>query len=131
MKPPPKPLLLVIEDDEDTRGILDQELSPSYQLVFARDGREGVRAAIFHRPNLILMDLIMPAIDGISATEMIRSIKGLQYCAIVALTAAPVEYQRRALESGCDLVIQKPAHDLPGQLQRFLASRSPGPPPTA
>ena len=119
-----KPLILCIEDEEDLREILRFQLQAHFELVFAADGKEGVRQAIFHRPDLILMDLMMPNIDGIQASGMIKSIKALKVRPLVALTAAPKQIQQEALAAGCDLVIQKPARELVKQLKEFLAKQT-------
>ena len=115
-----KPLVLCIEDEEDIREILNYQLQKEYELLFAPDGKEGVRLAIFHRPDLILMDLMMPNIDGIQATEMVKSIKALHNRPLVVITAAPRELRQRALDAGCDLVVEKPALDLAVQLKNVL-----------
>ena len=115
-----KPLILCIEDEEDLRVLLKYQLEAHFELVFANDGKEGVRMAIFHRPDLILIDLMMPNIDGVQASGMIKSIKALKVRPLVALTAAPKPIQEDALAAGCDMVIQKPARELAKQLQDFL-----------
>lgn len=119
-----KPLVLCIEDEEDIQELLKIQLEAEFELLFAPDGKEGVRLAIFHRPDLILIDLMMPNIDGVEATAMIKSIKAIQFRPLVALTAAPKKFQERALQAGCDLVLEKPALDLPERLKSLL------PPPT-
>jgi two-component system cell cycle response regulator DivK len=120
-----RPLILCIEDDEDVQALLGMQLGSAYELVFARDGKEGVRQAIFYRPDLILMDLMMPTMDGVEATELIKSVKAVE-CPLVAVTAAPKNVQEKARAAGCDLVIEKPATDLATQLSPLLA-RAPGP----
>lgn len=115
-----RPLVLCIEDDEDVRLLLGMQLGSAYEVVYAKDGKEGVRQAIFYRPDLILIDLMMPIMDGVQTAEMIRSVKGLN-CPLVAVTAAPKEMQERARAAGCDLVIEKPALDLAARLSPLLA----------
>jgi len=119
-----KPLVLCIEDEQDLREILRFQLQEKFELLFAPDGKEGVRLAIFHRPDLILTDLMMPNIDGVQASSMIKSIKALKVRPLVALTAAPKKIQEQALEAGCDMVIEKPARELSRQLSEFLAAHS-------
>ena len=115
-----KPLILCIEDDEDVRTLLAMQLENICELIFAEDGEEGVRLALFHQPDLILMDLLMPNMDGLEAAEMIRSVKGVR-CPVVALPAAPKSIRERAQAAGCDLVIEKPALDLAARLAPLLA----------
>jgi len=126
-----KPLILCIEDEEDLRIILKYQLEQRFELLFAEDGKEGVRMAIFHRPDLILIDLMMPNIDGVQASGMIKSIKALKVRPLVALTAAPKQIQEEALAAGCDMVIQKPARELAKQLTEFLESHPQMESPTA
>lgn len=119
-----KPLVLCVEDEEDTRELLRVQLEKDFELLFAPDGREGVRLAIFHRPELVVMDLMMPGLDGVEASGMIKSIQALKGRPLVVLTAASPELQAKALEAGCDLVIEKPAHDLPARLRALLERRT-------
>ncbi len=120
-----KPLVLCVEDEEDFRELIDIQLEKDFEVVFAGDGKEGVRLAIFHRPDLILMDLMMPTMNGVQASALIKSIKALQFRPLVALTAASKDIQEKALMAGCDLVIEKPAKDLSGQLKSCLAAYRP------
>ena len=115
-----KPLVLCIEDEADLREIIKYQLEDDFDLIFAKDGKEGVRLAIFHRPDLILMDLMMPNIDGVQACVMIRNVTALQSSPLVALTAASKEIQEKALKAGVDMVLEKPALNLPDQLKSFL-----------
>ena len=116
-----KPLVLCIEDEADIQEIIQYQLEEDFDLIFAKDGKEGVRLAIFHRPDLILMDLMMPNIDGVQASEMIKNVTALNSSPLVALTAASKEIQERALKAGVDLVLEKPAINLPDQLKTFLS----------
>ena len=115
-----KPLVLCIEDDADVRTLLDYQLQDGFDVLFAKDGREGVRAAILHRPDLIVMDLMLPRVDGVRATEMIRSIRALRYQPLIGLTAAPRNLQDKALAAGCDRVLEKPAQNLAQVLWEVL-----------
>lgn len=124
-----RPLILCVEDDRDVRDLLAYQLQSRYELIFAEDGKEGVRQAIYHRPDLILMDLMMPNMDGMEAAEMIASVNALD-CPVVALTAAPREVREKAAASGFDLVLAKPVTDLPGRLAEMLAAWPAKPAPT-
>lgn len=121
-----KPLILCIEDEEDVREIIGYQLKEDFKVIFAKDGKEGVRQAIFLRPDLILMDIMMPNIDGIKAANMIKSVKALSSRPLVGLTAAPKEIRERALKAGCDFVLQKPALDLSSQLHEIMAGLEAG-----
>ena len=117
-----RPLILCVEDDGDVRDLLAYQLNSQFELVFAEDGKEGVRQAIYHRPDLILMDLMMPHMDGLEASGMIASVKALD-CPVVALTAAPREVREKAQAAGFDLVLEKPVPDLAGKLADLIVPR--------
>src|SRR5437870_4357920 len=103
--------VLVAEDSADTRAVLCRVLaSYGYRVVEAADGGEAVEAACRVCPDLILMDLNMPVMDGLAATERIRELK--DRCGdvpIVAVTAFDTYGMREAaLEAGCDAYLLKP-----------------------
>ena len=79
-----------------------------YDIIEASDGYEGVEAAVNQAPDLILMDLAMPVLDGIQATTAIRKHAKLAGVPIVAVTAYGDFYKDRARDVGCNEVIQKP-----------------------
>lgn len=103
--------ILVAEDSADTRAVLRRVLaSYGYRVVEAADGREAVEATLRECPDLVLMDLNMPIMDGLAATQRIRELK--DKCGnlpIVALTAFDTYGMREAaLEAGCDAYLLKP-----------------------
>jgi CheY-like chemotaxis protein len=103
--------VLVAEDSADTRAVLRRVLaSYGYRIVEAADGREAVEAALRECPDLVVMDLNMPVMDGLAATERIRELK--DRCGnvpIVAVTAFDTYGMRdAALEAGCDAYLLKP-----------------------
>jgi CheY-like chemotaxis protein len=103
--------VLVAEDSADTRAVLRRVLaSYGYRIVEAADGREAVEAAVRECPDLVVMDLNMPVMDGLAATERIRELK--DRCGnvpIVAVTAFDTYGMRdAALEAGCDAYLLKP-----------------------
>ena len=104
------PTVMVAEDYEETRYMLRLVLEmEGYRVVEACDGRDAYELARSVRPDLILMDLTMPVMDGITATRRIREEEGLGGVPIVAVTAhATPEYRHRALAAGCDEFITKP-----------------------
>jgi len=89
-----------------------------YQVVEATDGREAINQAKETRPDLILMDLSMPAFDGIEATRQIKNDPRLQHIRIVAVTSHVGHYRDLALAAGCDRVIDKP--DLLRDMEKLL-----------
>ena len=102
--------ILVVEDTEDNRQILRDLLSMAgYDMVEAHDGAEGVAKAAEHKPDLILMDIQMPVMDGYEATRLLKADPVLQSVPVVALTAYAMPHEReRALAAGCAGQIEKP-----------------------
>ena len=102
--------VLVVEDFEDTRYLMRLELEKrGYRVVEAVDGAEGVAKALEERPNIILMDIGLPVLDGIAATRELRQREEMRDTLIVALTAHhETEYRANALSAGCDAYLTKP-----------------------
>ncbi len=102
--------LLVVEDDKDSRDLLVQLLTlHGCQVLTARDGREAITIAQQEVPDLILMDLSLPALNGWEATRTIKGIAELAHIPVIALTAHAMTGDReRALAAGCDDHITKP-----------------------
>src|SRR5262245_46634546 len=107
-----KPRILLVEDIDFNRDLVAQILEDDYQVIEAVDGVEGVRLAIQERPDLILMDLSLPGIDGWEATRRIKGEAGLRNVPVIALTAHAMAGDReRALAAGCDDFLTKPLDD--------------------
>ena len=102
--------ILVVEDSTDTRNVLSFSLTKyGYNVVTAVNGREAVEVALRERPDLILMDLNLPLMDGLAATEQIREHEGLQKVPILAVTAYDTYGMKEAAEeAGCEGYIRKP-----------------------
>jgi CheY-like chemotaxis protein len=102
--------VLVVEDEKDNMDLFCQILVfHGCQVLKAEDGREAINLTQSEKPDLILMDLSLPALDGWEATRTIKAIPGLAQIPIVALTAhAMVGDRERALQAGCDGYISKP-----------------------
>jgi two-component system cell cycle response regulator DivK len=103
-------LILVVEDHEDNRRILrDLLTSAGFQLIEAETGPDGVEMAKAHQPDLILMDLQLPGIDGYEAARQIRSEPKLNSVAIIAVTSYALSGdEQRALAAGCNAYVCKP-----------------------
>jgi len=116
--------ILVVEDNPDNRILITDVLtSLNYEVVVAVDGEEGVNKATSEVPDLILMDLSLPQMDGWTATGHIKANPDLKHIPIIALTAhAMVGDRERALEAGCDDYVSKPIdlRELAGKLAKFL-----------
>lgn len=120
------PVVLVVEDSEDTRRVLSMELRHrGCRVVSAADGREAVETALSARPDLILMELNLPLLDGIAATEQIRGHSELNEVPIIAVTSFDAYGIREAaLEAGCRDYLLKPLE--PGALELALRGALPG-----
>jgi CheY-like chemotaxis protein len=118
--------ILVVEDNPDNRILITDVLSSlNYQVIVAIDGEEGVEMAEKETPDLILMDLSLPKMDGWTATSRIKAKEALAHIPIIALTAhAMVGDREKALQAGCNDYISKPIdlRELTSKLAHFLAS---------
>ena len=119
--------ILVVEDVEFNRDLLVQLLEDEYEVVTAADGAEGIRLAGSVRPDLILMDLSLPIIDGWEATRRIKADGVLRSIPIIALSAhAMTGDEEKALQCGCDDYLSKPLHEdrLFEKLAKFVGGAS-------
>lgn len=116
--------ILVVEDNRDNMTlIVDVLASLDYEVLQATDGKQGVEIAQSQVPDLILMDLSLPLMDGWTATRTIKAEAELAHIPIIALTAhAMVGDRERALEAGCDDYISKPINlqELASKLAEFV-----------
>jgi two-component system, cell cycle response regulator DivK len=104
------PKILIVEDDELNRDSLRRLLRRrGFEIVLAVDGEEGVAAARAEVPDLILMDMSLPVVDGWEATRQLKSDPAIQATPIIALTAHAMSSDRdKALAAGCDDFDTKP-----------------------
>jgi CheY-like chemotaxis protein len=117
------PIILVIEDYSDSRTLLSSLLrGKGYKVVEARDGREGLLQASRTTPDLILLDLAMPEMDGVEATRRLRQRNTLSRTPIFAISAyATADVKHDALAAGCAEVFAKPL-DIESLLGRIKAT---------
>lgn len=115
--------ILVVEDNPDNMALIVEVLgSLEYEVMKATDGQQGVQMAKDAQPDLILMDLSLPRLDGWSAARRLKSDPMLREIPIIALTAhALVGDRERALEAGCDDYLAKPLNlrDLAQKLRQY------------
>ena len=104
------PKILLVEDNEDNRDILSRRLiRKGYEVALAYDGNEGVSQSIAEKPDLILMDMSLPIMDGWEATRQIKANPETHGIPIIALTAHAMSGDRhKALEAGCNDYDTKP-----------------------
>ena len=123
------PTVLYIEDNRDNRMLVRRILMASdydFQVQEADNARTGIEMAQNSPPDLILMDMSMPEMDGLTATRMLRGIDHLRDIPIVALTANAMEGDReKSLEAGCTGYIRKPVDvdKLPEEIIHYIRSR--------
>ncbi len=116
--------ILLVEDHEDNRIVYRTMLEHfGYRVLLAGDGGEGVRMARDHRPDLILMDVSIPVMDGWEATATLKADSATAAIPIIALTAHALAADReRAVEVGCDGYLAKPVEPrrVLEEVRRFL-----------
>ena len=116
--------VLVVEDDQDNREMVIKVLKHNgYGVIEAGDGEEAIEKAKAENPDLILLDLYIPKIDGYEVTRRLKGDRGLKHIPIIALTAHAMKGSREeALAAGCDGYIAKPINvrELPQQIEHFL-----------
>ena len=117
--------ILVAEDFEDTRRLMRVWLQRiGYRVIEASDGAEAVRLTEQERPDLVIMDIEMPRLDGLEATERIRARDDLKDIVIIAVSAYGAEqFRERALAAGCTEYVSTPfePHELKNLISRLLA----------
>jgi CheY-like chemotaxis protein len=128
--PSSSPLVLLVEDYDDAREMYRDYLEFSgFRVETARDGREAIEKAHHLMPDLILMDLSLPGIDGWEATSRLKQNPATMHLTIVALSAHALAAEGdRAREAGCDGFIAKPClpHELVEQMAVYLKLQTEG-----
>jgi len=118
------PTVLLVEDTEDNRFMMRRLLEMSgFRVVEAMNGEEAVKLARAESPQLILMDLSLPVIDGLAATRLIRKVPALQSTPIIAVSAHDTsDFQAEAVEAGCNSYVTKPIdfNELEQLIQQLL-----------
>lgn len=119
--------LLLVEDNEMNRDMLSRRLlRRGYEIVMAVDGGQGVEMAGSELPDLILMDMSLPVIDGWEATRRIRAAEATRHIPIIGLTAHAMAGDReKAIEAGCDDYDTKPVEldRLIGKIEALLPGK--------
>ncbi len=116
--------ILVVEDQEDNRRILrDLLTSAGYEVIEAVTGEEGVISAEAHRPDLIVMDIQLPGLDGYEATRRIKASPALREIPIIAVTSYALSGDDvKAFEAGCAAYVSKPfsPRELLAKIREYL-----------
>ena len=120
--------ILIVEDQWDNRTILRDVLSTvGYELIEALNGEDGVKLAQNERPDLILMDIQLPKMDGYEATQQIKSIAELKTIPIIAVTSYALSGdEAKARAAGCDGYIAKPfsPRELLAKVRKYLSDEA-------
>ncbi len=121
----PSPAVLVVDDDEDSRRILMYGLgSAGYRVLFAENGAAAVELCQTIRPDLVIMDLAMPEMDGLAATKVLKGDQRTRDVPVIAWSARVFNSDTRVLsEAGFDEVLAKPA--LPADVVELVRRRFP------
>ena len=125
----PAPLVLIVDDYQDAREMYAEYLEFSgFRVAEARNGQEAVDQAFALRPDVILMDLSLPVMDGWEATRRLKSDTRTHSIPVVALTGHALDgHSREAQDAGCDAYVTKPClpDALVREVQRVLAAVAP------
>ena len=121
----PRPVILVADDDEDILTLVAVRLElAGYEVIKARSGDEALRMALDHSPDLAVLDVMMPGLDGYEVTRELRQRESTSVTPIILLTARAQESDvARGLAAGADDYVKKPfdAGDLRTRVRRLLA----------
>ncbi len=119
--------VLLVEDNEMSRDMLSRRLiRRGFEVIFAVDGKQGVDAARREKPDIILMDMSLPIMDGWEATRCVKSDDATRGVPVIGLTARAMSGDReKAIEAGCDDYDTKPVEldRLIGKIERLLGLR--------
>ena len=122
----PMKTILIVEDNEDNRLIYSQYLTHAgFRVLEAGNGAEGLDVARRERPDIILMDISMPVMDGLTATRHLKADPDLKMIPVVALTAhAMATDEQLARDAGCDAYVSKPVmpKDVRAEVERWIGS---------
>ena len=119
--------ILIVDDNQDSRELVVKVLkNKGYEIVEATDGEEAIEKAVGERPDLILLDISIPKLDGYEVTRRLKSQEEFRGTPIVALTAHAMKGDRaKALEAGCEGYISKPINirELPDQVKSYIKGK--------
>jgi len=101
--------ILIVEDNEDTRSFMKYLIEAyGYQVIEAADGIEALDKFRKHLPDIVLMDISLPTVGGLTATKAIREVDATGKVPIIAITGFGKAYREQAIEAGCNDLISKP-----------------------
>jgi two-component system, cell cycle response regulator DivK len=119
--------ILIVEDNEDSRELVVKVLrNKGYEMVEAADGEEAIEKAVAEKPDLILLDISLPKLDGYEVAKRLKSLEEFQEIPIVAFTAHAMKGDReKAIVAGFEGYISKPVdiRELPVQVKSFIRGK--------
>ncbi len=119
--------ILIVDDNQDSRELAVKILkNVGYQMIEATDGEDALEKANTENPDIILMDISIPKIDGYEVTRRLKSQVSFKDTPIIALTAHAMKGDKeKAMEAGCEGYISKPIdiHELPNQIKSYLKDK--------
>lgn len=119
-----KKKILVVEDNDDNRKVIKVVLTHSgFDVIENKDGTEVIKTVLREKPDLILMDIQLPGIDGYQLTKKLKTMEETRGIFIIAITANAMEEDKlKAFAAGCDGYIAKPINtrDLPREIKKFV-----------
>ncbi len=122
-----KDKILVVEDDPRNMRLIEMTLkAKNYTLLKATDGEEALDIAARERPDLIIMDIRLPKMNGLEVTRKLRKTPSLSHTPIIGITAHAMKGDKeKVIESGCDAYLSKPINtrELPGMIAKMLLQR--------
>ncbi|MFH1702182.1 MAG: response regulator [Nitrospirota bacterium] len=119
--------ILVVDDNNDSRELVVKVLkNQGYEMIEAIDGEEALEKAMSEKPDLILMDISIPKLNGYEVTKRLKSLEEGKEIPVVALTAHAMKGDRaKAIEAGCEGYISKPINvrELPAQVKSYMRGK--------
>lgn len=119
--------VLIIEDNEQNRYLVRYLLeNEGYKVVMAENGTQGIEAALRIQPDLILLDILLPQMDGYAVARSIRELTSLKFVPIVAVTSFAMAGDReKSLEAGCNGYIEKPINPetFVAEIEQYFSTR--------
>lgn len=123
---PDKPILLIIDDNQDMRQLIGELLNADYNILTASNGQEGIKVAVKYTPDLIVCDVMMPVMDGLACCKRLKSEIATSHIPVLMLTACSMDEQRvQGYESGADGYLSKPFNStvLKSRISNLIANR--------
>ena len=121
-----RPVVLIVEDNDDIRMYIDESLHEDYRILQARNGKEGCDMAFLNSPDIIVSDIMMPEMDGIEMTKILKNDMRTSHIPIIILTAkTSTQDQEEGYDSGADSYLMKPfsAHLLNSRIRNIMSGR--------